>query len=132
MRRSGFRINVGRGESIMPQTMPQADRTAQLNSVRKASPAKANLTENCVRIAGQLLRRAIEHTGMTYEDAQHALGFAHKGDFSEALDGKRKLWAHQLLRPEARRIRKELLILSALEDGDCEVERTIRIKEKSA
>jgi hypothetical protein len=92
------------------------------------SPRRAALL-NEVRNASQLLRRAIERTGMTQAEAQVALGFAHKSDLSEALDGIRKLWSHQLLRPEAAAIRRELLVLSLIEEGICEVTRTIQIRE---
>lgn len=115
----------------MPGSLPQANAQTLLNNVRKPVPAKANLDENDVRTSARLLRKAIERTGMTQDQAMEALGFRHKGDFSEALDGIRKLWAHQLLRPKAASIRKQLLILSALADGSCEVESVIRIRERA-
>lgn len=113
----------------MSASLPQPSRAEQLNRVHKAKPVKANLDANFVHTASRLLRRAIANTGMNQDEAMRALGFEHKGQFSETLDGTRKLWAHQLLQPSARAIRRELLVLVMLEEGGCEVERTIRIKE---
>lgn len=113
----------------MPQSLPQVDRVARLNRVPKATPAKANVPENEVHSSARLLRQAIDLTGMNQDEAMTALGFTHKGQFSEALDGKRKLWAHQLLRASA--ICAQLLILKLQRDGTCQVERVIKIKESA-
>lgn len=118
---------VGNGMSVV--TLFQSGRDALLNRVHRAAPAKANLDVNEVHNAARLLRAAIARTGMNQDEAMRALGFKHKGEFSEALDGVRKLWAHQLLRKEARAIRKQLLVVSMLEEGACEVEHIVRMKE---
>lgn len=113
----------------MSVTMHQTRRDALLNSVRSPEPIKAKVDENFVHNASRLLRKAIGKTGMSHDEAMDALGFVHKGEFSEALDGKRKIWLHQLLRREAVAIRRELLILSEVEQGTGTVERVVRLTE---
>lgn len=115
----------------MPQSLLQTAHESLLNRVHKASPAKANLDGNFVHTSAQFLRKAIDKTGMNQDEAMRALGFTHKGQFCELLDGTRKLWTHTLLRTEAASIRRELLILTLLEEGTCEVERVVRIKESA-
>lgn len=112
----------------MPVTMHQTRRDALLNSVRSAEPAKAKLDVNEVHNAGQLLRKAIACAGLSHKEAMDALGVEHKSEFSEMLDGKRKLWMHQLLREEARPIWRELMALTARQAGYA-VERVIRWTE---
>src|SRR5689334_18836471 len=112
----------------MPVTMHQTRRDALLNSVRSPEPVRAKLDVNEVHSASRLLRLAIARTGMSHKEAMDALGIEHKSEFSQMLDGTRKIWVHQMLRPEAAAIWKELLIIAACEAG-CEVERVIRIKE---
>lgn len=113
----------------MPAIMHSTRRDALLNSVRRPDPVKAKVDENFVYNASRLLRQAISDAGLSHDEAMDALGFKHKGEFSEALDGKRKLWLHQLLRKEAKPIRRELLILAEIEEGTAKVERVVRLTE---
>ena len=115
----------------MPQSLLQTAHESLLNRVHKPTAAKAKLDVNFVHTSARLLRTAISKTGMNQDEAMRALGYEHKGQFCELLDGTRKLWAHQLLRTEAAAIRRELLILTLLEEGTCEVERVVRIKESA-
>lgn len=106
-----------------------------LNDVPRPTAAKAKPVlnsvqhEDALREIGQLLRFAIMRAGLTQQQAMDALGIEHKSQFSEMLDGKQKLWLHQLMRAEARPIWKELLVIVVERAGECEVERVIRIKE---
>lgn len=113
----------------MPVTMPQKQRDDLLNSVRTPTPLRANLNVNFVHNAGQLLRLAIARSGLNHDQAQVALGVRHKSELSEMLDGKRKLWVHQLLRPEAQVIWKELIFVAAQSIPGMTVERVVRLVE---
>ena len=97
--------------------MHSTRRDALLNTVRKPAPAEAKLDVNEVHTIGKLLRLAIARTGMSHKEAMDALGVEHKSEFSEMLDGKRKLWVHQLLRPEAAEIWRELVMVRARQSG---------------
>lgn len=106
-------------------------RDALLNSVPKHAVPQAKADLNFVQSASRMLRLAIARTGLSQKEAMAALGVEHASQFSEMLDGKQKLWVHALLRPEAEPIWRELIVIAAEECG-CEVERTIRIREKRA
>jgi hypothetical protein len=114
----------------MPATLPVPFSGDPRNSFPKPRMAKAKLDLNFVQNGGKLLRVAIARSGLSQKEAMGALGITHAGRFSEMLDGKQKLWMHQLLRPEAAAIWKELLVLAASACG-CEVERIVRIKESA-
>jgi hypothetical protein len=109
--------------------MHSTRREALLNSVRSPEPIKANLDVNFVHTSGRLLRLAVARTGLSHKEAMDALGVEHKSEFSEMLDGKRKLWMHQLLRPEAQPIWKELIFVAAQSIPGMTVERVVRLVE---
>ena len=114
----------------MPATIAQAHRANLLNSVPRPRMAKAKADLNFLQNAARLLRLAIARTGLSQKEAMAALGVEHASQFSEMLDGKQKLWMHQLLTAEAAPIWRELIVLAALEAG-CEVERVVRIRESA-
>jgi predicted XRE-type DNA-binding protein len=115
----------------MATSMTESRRDALLNSVPKPTMARAKPDLNFIQNASRMLRLAIARTGLSQKEAMAALGVEHASQFSEMLDGKQKLWVHALLRPEAHAIWQELIVIAAEECG-CEVERTIRIRERRA
>lgn len=116
----------------MPVTMHQTRRDVLLNSVRTGEPMKAKLDVNEVHTAGRLLRLAIARAGMSHKEAMDALGVEHKSEFSQMLDGTRKLWVHQLLREEAKPIWKELIFVAAASIEGMTVRRVVELVEKNA
>lgn len=92
------------------------------------STAKANL--HGLEHAAKLLRQAIAKAGLTPKEASALVDVNDASQFNRMLDGIEKFPIHLLLNVKARAILRELLIQSMVESGECEVERTIRIKEK--
>lgn len=90
--------------------------------------AKAKVDLQFLENACRLLKTAVSRTGMTITEAMDALGIKDQSQYNRMLEGKEKLWMHQLLRPEAKRIRREIWVLDAQECG-CTVERVVRIVE---
>lgn len=111
------------------QSYAQGNRVSDLDHVPSAKPAKAQLPDAYSVLSGRLLRGAIARTGLSQKEAMTALGFEHKGGFSEALSGRRQIGIHRLMRQEAAGILREFVILMSLEQGMCEVERVVRFKE---
>jgi hypothetical protein len=116
------------GEADMGGSLPQGRRADLLNTLPKPRMVKAKPDLNFLQNGGRLLRLAIARSGLSQKEAMAALGIDHESQFSEMLGGKQKIWMHQMLRPEAAAIWKELLVIAACEAG-CEVERIVRIKE---
>lgn len=114
----------------MAASLPEPSPARPRNTFPKPRMARAKLDLNFVQHASKLLRLAIARSGLSHKEAMVALGVEHAGQFSEMLDGKQKLWVHALLRPEARGIWLELIVLTANESG-CSVERVVRISESA-
>jgi hypothetical protein len=115
----------------MSTMMHSTRRQALLQSVETPKPLKANPPLQDLEKAegGRLLRKAIANAGLTPKEASYLCGVSDAAQFNRMLDGLEKLWVHVLLRKAARPILHELLIIVAVEQGTCQVERTIRIKE---
>jgi hypothetical protein len=115
----------------MPVTMHPTRRAALLQNIEKPKPLKANppLQDLEKEDGARLLRKAIANAGLTPKEAAYLCGVADAAQFNRMLDGIEKFWVHVLLRKAARPILHELLIIVAVEQGTCQVERTIRIKE---
>ena len=90
---------------------------------------KAKLDLQDLENGGQVLRKAIADAGLTPKEAAYLCGVADASQFNRMLDGIEKFPVHLLLRKAARPILHELLIIIAVAQGNCIVERTIRIKE---
>lgn len=91
--------------------------------------AKAKPDLNFLQRSSQLLRKAVARTGLSQKEAMAALGVDHESQFCEMLDGKQKLWMHQLLRPEAAAIWTELVFVAAQSTPRMTVERIVRLVE---
>lgn len=112
----------------MSAMMQPSRRDDLLNRIQKPRMAKAKPDLNFLQNASRLLRQAIADSGLSHKQAMAALGVEHESQFSEMLDGKQKLWMHQLLRDEARPIWRELMAITARQAGYA-VERVIRWTE---
>jgi len=104
-------------------------REALLQTVEKATPAKAKVGLQELENAGRFLRKAIGRLGLTPKEASGLVDVNDASQFNRMLDGIERLDVHRLLTKKARPLLREMLILVLLESGECEVERTIRIKE---
>jgi len=93
--------------------------------------AKAKPDLKFLHTSSQLLRKAVARTGLSNKEAMAALGVDHESQFCEMLDGKQKLWVHQLLRPEAQAIWKELIFVAAQSIPGMTVERIVRLVESA-
>ena len=115
----------------MTAMMHPTRRAALLQNIETPKPLKANPPlQNLEKEDGaRLLRQAIAYAGLTPKEAAYLCGVGDAAQFNRMLDGLEKFWVHVLLRKSARPILRELLILVAMQEGSCEVERTIRIKE---
>lgn len=115
----------------MPQTMPQSRRVDLLNTLEKPRMARAKLNLNFIENGGRLVRLAYHRAGLSQKEAMAALGIDDPGQFNRMLDGKEKLWMHQLLRPEAQAIWKELIFVAAQSIPGMTVERVVRLVESA-
>lgn len=115
----------------MANSMVQSRRSLLLNSLPKPRMVKAKPDLNFLQNGSQLLRTAVARTGLSNKEAMAALGVDHESQFCEMLDGKQKLWMHQLLRPEAQIIWKELIFLAAQAIPGMTVERVVRLVESA-
>lgn len=113
----------------MNAMMHPTRRAALLQGVEKAEPAKAKLDLQELENGGRLLRRAIACAGLSAKEAAYLLGVGDASQFNRMLDGVEKFPVHLLLRKSARPLLHELLILISIEQGNCVVERVVRIKE---
>lgn len=115
----------------MPAMMHSTRRDALLQDIERPRPAKAKLDLQELERGGRLLRKAIGHAGLSPKEAAYLCGVSDASQFNRMLDGLEKFPVHVLLRAAARPILHELLILSAVEQGDCVVERVIRVTESA-
>lgn len=115
----------------MRSSLAPSERERLINSVGKATCAKAKLSINEVERAAQIIRRAIDRSGIQ----KKTLG-DDKGRISRLLDGTAadRLWFHEMLATWPAEVWCELLPLIALEvcKGQFTVKRAVTIEEKSA
>lgn len=115
----------------MSTMMHPTRRAALLQGIETSGQLKANPPLQDLENGGRLLRKAIIHAGLTAKEASYLCGVADASQFNRMLDGIEKFPVHLLLRSSARPILHELLILIAVEQGSCVVERVVRIKESA-
>lgn len=123
---------MGASGLTMSTSMHATRRADLLQTIEKPRPAKAKVPLQDLENGGRLLRLAIAHAGLTPKEAAYLCSVADASQFNRMLDGIEKFPVHVLLRPAARPILHELLILVSVEQGSCTVERVVRIREASA
>lgn len=118
----------------MGSSLPNDERMRRLNSVERPKAIDVKPSLNDVETAARLIRKAIGRTGMSHDEIAAALGVKDKGQATRLIEGvhKERLWLHLLLRKQAYPILRELFTAVMLENGEAEVERIVRIKERSA
>jgi hypothetical protein len=102
-----------------------------LKGIEHAPMVKAKLDLNFIENGGRLVRLAYHRAGLTQKEAMVALGVDDPGQFHRMLEGKEKLWMHQLLRPEAAAIWRELIFVAAQSIPGMTVERVVRLVESA-
>lgn len=115
----------------MPNSMHSTRREALLNSIEKPRMLRAKLDLNFIENGGKLVRLAYHRAGLSQKEAMAALGIDDPGQFNRMLDGKEKLWMHQLLQPSAHAIWKELIFIAAQSIPGMTVERIVRMVESA-
>jgi hypothetical protein len=113
----------------MSASLPKSVQCGLLQTIERARPAKAKLVLQDLESAARLLRQAIAKAGLTPKEASALVDVNDASQFNRMLDGIEKFPVHLLLNHKARVILRELLIQALVEDGTCDVERTIRIRE---